>query len=202
MKESLNPKPFSLPEYARAQVKFVYEGVRRLMEAKDEVWASLRKITPTEAVPVTQNTMPGGAVVQNEPVTAKAEFIFKYEDIRSCDTAALAAQMDSAADQQLSVVMPHFFEVIQRTSEAAGTAMDAGGRPFSYELMLEMLAKIDFDFNDQGNPDLPTLIVGPEQAKKMQAMPPPTPEQRRAFADLIEKKRSEHHARRRHRKLR
>ena len=140
---NLKPKPFALPEYARAQFKFVHEGVRRLMEAKDEVWASLQRRPPTEAVPVTQNTMPGGGVIQNQPVTSKTKFIFKFEDIRLCDTAALAAQMDSAADQQLSVVMPHFFEVLRRTSEAAGTAIDAGGKPFSFETWVEMLEESD-----------------------------------------------------------
>lgn len=198
---NLKPKPFALPEYARAQFKFVHEGVRRLMEAKDEVWASLQRRPPTEAVPVTQNTMPGGGVIQNQPVTSKTKFIFKFEDIRLCDTAALAAQMDSAADQQLSVVMPHFFEVLRRTSEAAGTAIDAGGKPFSFETWLEMLERIDFDFDDQGNPDLPTLIMHPDQAKQLQALPPPTVEELRALADLIDRKRGEHHARKRHRKL-
>ena len=30
---------FSLPEYEYAQYMFVYEGVLRLMEAKDQLWA-------------------------------------------------------------------------------------------------------------------------------------------------------------------
>jgi len=196
-----DPQPFSLPEYARAQLKFIYEGVPRLMECKDEVWASLRRARRAEAVPITQNTMPGGGVVQNEPVVSKTEFVFRYEDIRLCDTSALATQMDSAADQQLAVVMPHFFEVIKRASDAAGTAIDAGGKPFDFEMWLEMLGKVDFDFDDQGNPDLPTLIMHPDQAKRLQAVPP-TVQQQKAFADLIERKRSEYHARQRHRKLR
>jgi hypothetical protein len=36
-----HPRPFALPEYGYAVAKFVHEGVSRLMEAKDEVWARI-----------------------------------------------------------------------------------------------------------------------------------------------------------------
>lgn len=192
---------FSLPEYQQAQLKFVHEGVGRLMEAKDELWASIPKAPPTEAVPITQNTMPSGRVVQNEPVEMKARFEFKYEEIRSCDTEALAAQMDNAADEALSTVMPRFFEIFRRTCDSAGTAINCAGKPFSFALWLEMLEKVEIDFDEQGNPDLPTLVVGPDLAKQIKASPP-SEEQRRALADLIERKRNEYNARRRNRKLR
>jgi hypothetical protein len=193
---------FSLPEYEYAQYRFVCEGVARLMEAKDELWASLPKAEPVEAVPITHNTMPSGEVVQNEPVTVKAQFTYKYADIRSCNTEELAAQMDAAADQNLSVIMPHLFEIMRRTSEAAGTTSDAGGKPFSFELFLSGLAKIDISFDEKGKPELPTLVVGPELGKQIRAMPPLTPKQQKTMDDLIEKKRKEYNARRRDRKLR
>jgi hypothetical protein len=126
----------------------------------------------------------------------------KYEEIRSCDIGALAAQIDKLADESLSLVMPRFFDMVRRGSEAAGTATDLGGRPVSYELWLEMVQKIDIDFDDQGNPDLPALVVGPDVAEQLKALPPPTKEQRAAMDALIEIKRKEHNARRRNRKLR
>jgi hypothetical protein len=191
-----------LPEYEYAQYRFVYDGVLRLMEAKDQLWASLPKAEAVEAVPITQNTMPSGQVVQNEPVDVAAQFTYKYEDIRSCNTEGLAVQMDAAADQNLSVVMPHLFETMRLTSEAAGTASHTGGKPFSFELYLAGLEKIDISFDEQGKPNLPTLIVGPDLGKQIRAMPPLTPEQQKAMDDLIEKKRNEYNARRRNRKLR
>jgi len=172
------------------------------MEAKDQVWGSLRRVAASEVVPITQNTMPSGDVVQNSPIELQSQFIFKYEEIRTCDTGALAAQLDNAAEQALSVVMPRFFEMIRRTSEAAGTSTTLGGTPISFEALLEAFAKMDIDFDDQGKPDMPTLIMGPEIAKQVQALPPPTREQELALADLIERKRKEYNARRRDRKLR
>jgi hypothetical protein len=201
MNETPRQRLFSLPEYEDAQFKFVYEGVRRLMEAKDELLARIPRVAPSEAVPITQNTMPSGDVVQNAPVQIEARFVFKYEEIRSCDTGALAIQMDGAADQGLSVIMPHLFDIIRRTSEAAGTAINMGGKPFTFESWLDMLANMEIDFDDQGNPDLPTLVAGPDLAKYIRALPPPTAEQNKALADLMERKRKEHDARRRDRKL-
>src|SRR5712692_8644907 len=203
MKESSpHPRPFSLPEYTYAVVRFVHEGVGRLMEAKDEVWAMIPRAEPSEAVPITQNTMQSGEVVQNNPVVMEAKFIFTFEDLRLCNVDELAVQMDSAADQNLSVVMPHFFDILGRTTQAAGTAKDAGGKPFSFELYLASLEKAEIEFNESGNPEWPTLVVGPELAEYIKRLPPPTPEQQKLLGDLIDRKRKEHNARRRNRKLR
>jgi hypothetical protein len=202
MTEQLRGRLFSLPEYDYVQYMFVDNGVKRLMEAKDEVWGSLRTVQPTEAIPITQNTAPSGEIVTSAPIEIQSEFKLSYEEIRSCDVDALASQIDKLAGESLSLVMPRFFDLLRRSSEAAGTATDLGGRPISYELWLEIVAKVDIDFDDQGKPDLPTLIVGPEMAEQLKALPPPTKEQLAAMDALIEQKRKDHNARRRNRKLR
>ena len=197
-----SPKPFSLPEYSRALVKFVHEGVGRLMEAKDEVWAMIPRAEPTETIPITQNTMPSGEVVQNNPVVMEAKFVISREDIRACNADELAVQLDSVAEQNLAVVMPHFFDILARTSQAAGTAFDAGGRPFSFELLLESLENIEIEFDQDGNPEMPKLIVNPELAKRIRTLPALTPQQRQMHGDLIERKRKQFNARKRDRNLR
>lgn len=199
---SSNPKPFALPEYSYALLRFFHEGVSRLMAAKDPVWGMLPTAEPAETVPVTQNTMPSGEVVQSNPVQMAAKIVLKYDHIRSCSVEELAVQIDSAAEQNLAVVMPHFFDLVGRMSQAAGTAMDCGGKPLTFETYLASLENLDLGFDRDGNPQWPSLVVGPEMAKYLQSLPPPTSEQQKRLADLIERKRREHDARRRHRKLR
>ena len=202
MKESSpHPRPFSSPEYTYAVVKFVHEGVGRLMEAKDEVWAMIPKAEPSETVPITQNTLPSGDLVQNNPVEMEVQFIFTYEDIRLCNVDELAVQMDSAADKNLSVVMPHFFDILSRASQAAGTNTECGGKPFSFEVYLASLEKLEIQFDENGNPEWPKLIVGPEMGEYIGKLPPPTLEQQKQLGDLIERKRREFNARRRNRNL-
>jgi hypothetical protein len=171
------------------------------MEAKDQVWGMIPSAEAVEVVPTTQNTMPSGHVIQNNPVMAEAKFVLMYDDIRSSSAEALAVQMDAAADQNLSIVMPHLFDMLSRTCQAAGTVSDAGGKPFSFELLLDGLEKIEISFDDQGKPEMPTLVMGPEAAARIRTLPPITPDQQKRLDDLIEKKRKEHYARRRDRKL-
>jgi hypothetical protein len=194
-------EPFSLPEYECAQFKFFHAAVGRLMKAKDSLYASIPEAPPWEATPTTQNTMPTGEIVENKPLMIESRIVINWDDVRSCNLDALAEQADAMADERLSIVMPHFFKVFERTCDAAGTGTDARGKPFSFELYLAGLEKIELQFDRDGQPILPTLVVHPTMAKQMESLPPPTEEQQRAYNDLIERKRREFNARRRYRKL-
>lgn len=193
---------FILPEYSRAVFEFFGNAVRGMMAAQDTLYGSIPTAEPSEVLPVTQNTMPSGVVVQNQPLMIQSSVVFQWDNIRFCNLGALAEQVNKSAEERLSQVMPHFFEVLHRTSATAGTAMDVGGRPFSFEIFLEGLERIELRFDRDGKPILPTLVMHPSMAEKLRSMPPITAEQQKAMDDLIERKRSEYNARRRHRKLR
>jgi hypothetical protein len=201
MKTTGDESIFVLPEYARAQFEFFCEAVRRLMSAKDELYGSIPVAEPTESLPITQNTMPSGEVVQNQPLQMKSSVVFQWDDIRNCNLDALAEQANSSAEERLTQVMPHFFDVFHRTCDAAGTATDAGGNPFSFELYLEGLNRIELQFDSDGNPKMPTLVMHPSMAERLRSLPPITSAQQKALDELIERKRTEFNARRRHRKL-
>jgi hypothetical protein len=194
-------EPFSLPEYERAQFNFFHAAVGKLMRTKDSLYASIPEAEPWEGIPTTQNTMPSGEVVENKPLMIESKVVIKWDHIRSCNLDALAEQVDAIADERLSIVMPHFFKVMERMCDAAGTGADAGGKPFSFEVYLAGLEKIELQFNRDGQPILPALVVHPTMAKQIASLPPPTEEQQRAYNDLIERKRREFNARRRYRKL-
>ena len=200
METEIHEPIFILPEYGRAQFQFFSDAVRGVMAAKDELYGSIPVADPSEVMPVTQNTTPSGEVVQNQPLQLKAAVVFQWDDIRTCNLEALAEQVNKTAEERLSQVMPHFFDVFHRTSDAAGTAMDAGGRPFSFELFLEGLERIEIQVDREGKAILPTLVMHPSMAEKLRSMPP-TPEQQKAMDALVERKRIEFNARRRHRKL-
>jgi hypothetical protein len=192
---------FILPEYSRAQVQFFSDAVHRMMAAKDELYGSIPVAEPSEVLPVTQSTMPSGEVVQNQPLQMKATVVFQWDDIRTCNLEALAEQVNNAAEERLAQVMPHVFDVFHRTCDAAGTGADAGGRPFSFELYLEGLERMELQFDREGKPEMPTLVVPPSIAEHIRSLPPITPAQQKTLDDLIERKRTEFNARRRHRKL-
>jgi hypothetical protein len=74
-------EPFSLPEYECAQFRFFHAAVRKLMKAKDSLYASIPEAPPWESIPTTQNTMPTGEVVENKPLMIESRIVIKWDDI-------------------------------------------------------------------------------------------------------------------------
>lgn len=192
---------FALPEYERAQFDVFHSVIKALMRAKDALYAQIPEGDPSEMVPVTQNTMPSGVTVRSEPVLVENRIVFQWDDIRNCNLGALAEQADKAADEGLSVIMRHLFEVAGRTCEAAGTATDLGGAPLTFEAYLAAFSKMELSFDANGEPIMPQMVVNPKTAEMIAKLPPWTAEQHEIWNAMIDRKRKEYFANRRHRKL-
>jgi len=92
------------------------------------------------------------------------------------------------------------FERLNAVTDAAGTTVDADGRPLSHELVLELLETMEIDFDTEGNAEL-ALVGNSDMVRRLQALPPMTPEQEAAFDGLMARKRREFEARQRERRL-
>jgi len=193
-------KLFDLPEYEQALSGFVYRAIHELMCQKDPVLGSIKTV-PIPQAPIFRNTLPSGQVVENKPILVGSPFNVAMKDAISGNVESLLVAIDDAAEDGLRTIMPRFFEYISRLSDAAGTSTDAKGRPPSLDLFLEMLEKIDIEFEDDGKPIMPTLIMHPDTAQALQKLPPPTQEQKKKLEELMQRKKQEYNDRRRHRKL-
>jgi len=167
---------------------------------KDPILGQMRSIRLPN-VPAFRSTLSSGAVVENKPFLVQSPFSLSVSDAISGSMDNLLLAIDEAADDGLRKIMPQFFELVGRLSDAAGNSIDAKGRPVSHELLLEMLEKMDIEFEDDGKPNMPTLVVNPEMADALRKLPPPTAEQEKKHRDLMERKRQEYNDRKRHRKL-
>jgi len=192
---------FALPEYERAQFELFDSAVRSLMKAKNPVFAGIPEGDPSETMPTTQNTMPSGETVTSEPLLMESKIVFQWDDIRTCSLDALVEQADKAAEERLSVVMPHLYSMLARTCQAAGTATDMAGALLTFESLLAAFSKVDLRFDPNGEPIMPRLVVNPETAKILGKLPPWTAEEQRRWNAMIDGKRKEYFASRRHRKL-
>lgn len=52
------------------------------------------------------------------------------------------------------------FKEIDESSSKAGTSFDAGGKPFTLDMYLEMLRSMEIEFDSAGQAQLPTLVTG------------------------------------------
>ena len=89
-------------------------------------------------------------------------------------------------------------------SKKVGTSINAMGRPFSTDLLLEALERIQLDFDDDDNPKFPTMVVSPEMFEKIKDKLPAVgedPNFDKRFEELILMKKQEWHDRESNRKL-
>lgn len=200
--ETPGKKPlFKLPEYDLAEVRFVHIGVRRLMDAQDSFYAQIQKVPKGEGLYRNQNTMPSGDIVRSEPIAMESPVVFSFVQIRGFDVDHLAVLMNDIAAKHVEIMMKHMFQQMADLCSATGNSIDAGGAPISHDLILDMLETVEISFDEVGEPKMPTMVVSPEMADKLRALPLPTVEQMRRREEILERKRNEFNARKRHRKL-
>ena len=112
----------------------------------------------------------------------------------------LQKMVEELSSQQSKLILERLNNVTAKT----GNTVDAGGRKINPDLLLKALEKIEMRFTEDGQPVLPTLVVHPDQYKRLiEKLPEWEKDKRynRNFNELIKKKRQEWHDRESHRKL-
>lgn len=77
----------------------------------------------------------------------------------------IAQKLDAAAQDMAKQHMQLLFTTISESSERVGTAYNAKGRPFDMGMFLDVLERMQVDFDDHGKPKLPTIVMHPDQLK-------------------------------------
>ena len=74
----------------------------------------------------------------------------------------LREQTERLHQEQFELFQERMDEAVTRT----GNAIDTGGQPLTFNLYLDLLEKVDLEFDEQGNPDFSSrfLVVSPEMA--------------------------------------
>lgn len=129
-----------------AQIKVVaqHEGKGGSYETED---GEIKRIEPQQvSVPV------------HSPVLSSPSF--GYEDaLRMVHEAA-----EKMARKQTKMLFSRLNEAV----EEVGNSLDAQGQPLSAELILKMWETMQFDFDEQGNPKMPTLVFNPVQKQNVE----------------------------------
>jgi hypothetical protein len=97
-----------------------------------------------------------------------------------------------------------YLEVLNQSLEEVGNAIDAGGRPFTVDFYLEILERVKFPFDDEGNPLLPTMHTGPDleaSVKQVMGQAEGDADTQARIKALIDKRREEWNAEQDRRKL-
>ena len=96
------------------------------------------------------------------------------------------------------------YEQIGKAAEEAGNVVSADGKPFSIEMLFEMLEKMDLDFDEAGNPSGTMFVAHPKlfpAIAKAISQAEAYPETAKRYQELMDQKREEWRVRENNRKL-
>ena len=145
-----------------------------------------------------------GEVDETRLFEASAGWEIKAAEVPTMTTDALLERMRHAAKDMAAQISKGSFQSISDAVEKIGNVVDGQGAPFSADLFLKAIEKIQIDFGPDGKPQFPTLVVAPSQGPQIQKVLESfekDPEQTAKFDKLIEKKKEEWLAREASRKL-
>ncbi len=143
-----------------------------------------------------------GTQDMTEPKEIKADFQLSNDETKNATMKELVELTDKLADEMARKTAEMMYSGIAKACDAVGNAVDAKGESMSPKLFFKVLDKIWIDFDDNGNPILPTLIVGDEKiGKKLLDDLKNDPQNDKLFSKIIEKKRIEFNDREANRKL-
>jgi hypothetical protein len=99
----------------------------------------------------------------------EVEGTLKVDDLLSSGTQAIRDMLATMAEG-LSKEQVHMFQsMMDQATNEAGTVVHADGRPFSAELFIEAIDKMELSFDDNGDWEMPTLVGHPMHEARIKA---------------------------------
>jgi hypothetical protein len=140
----------------------------------------------------------------NDTQPIEARFEVRDEDLIRDGYRAYQSKIDSIVEEFVTQKEKLLIRKVEEATEAMGNVVDAKGQGLSPPLILNVLEKMDIDFDDKGKPKNLVLVIHPTLAEglsKKAAEWEKNPEYAKAFAELMDKKRKEWRDRENSRKL-
>lgn len=145
-----------------------------------------------------------GVAEETPMFRASTALEIKASEVPTITIATLVGRVQRAAEHIAEQVQSGGLQSISDACDIVGNVVDAEGAPFSADLYLKTLEKLQFDFDSEGKALLPTLVV--PESKRAQAQNAleslkTDPEMSARFSRLVSAKKEEWLAREASRKL-
>jgi hypothetical protein len=189
--------PFALPDYNLACGQVVSRVTRNLARESDPVLSQIKVVPMKGTVSTVVETRDDLALdLPAEPIGF--ELGVKAKDVRDGNFEALQMKLVDAAEEYATHLSKMLYGSLDKITTATGNTFDAGGHPLTFEMLYEMLDKIEWTLDENDALSTPTLVTNPDMASKL---PQPTPEQVKMIEELKARKLEELLAKRRRRRL-
>lgn len=150
---------------AKAQMRALHERIKKVQP----VLGMIRRKVQHEGKRFTYETEDGAVLeMQYEQVTTKMEL--PASEVPTSSIGKAIERAEGAADDMATQMGKVFFERVDEATQAAGTAVDAGGKGFTFDLYCDLMERIELDFDAKGEPVMPTLCASPKALQKASAV--------------------------------
>lgn len=177
-------------------------GLRQRVRRGDPILSQIKGFTQHEGTQL-RYAQQGGTTVQEGFEKIGMQFQVPITDIPDLVGDKLNAKLDEMARELTSQEAKAFFKKVGEVCQAAGTSLDAGGQPATAEMLLEMMEKVQMEFEPDGKPSQ-VFVVHPDTVPALQKIAEQIkndPELKRRNEGILERQREAWLTRESNRKL-
>lgn len=182
--------------------KMLFAKLRHRVNTGDPVLSQVRRFTQHEGRQMRYEQY-GGGTVQDEAEQICVGFEIPLAEVPFLIGERLDAKLEEIAQELISKSAKFFFQKVGESCQKVGTAMDAGGKPVSPEMLLEMISTVQTEFGPDGKPTN-IFVVHPDMLpalKKVAEEIENDPELKQRQTEITERQREAWSARESNRKL-
>ena len=190
------------PELKAELGKIVLAGLAKCIHTGDPVLAEIKHFRQHEGTQMRYEQQ-GGNVVQEGFEMMGAEFTILPEEVPDLVGPKLNAKLEEIARKMVEIEAKSFFNKMGEITREAGTSVDAGGKPMSPNLLLDMMETVQMEFDSKGKPTQ-RLVIHPDMVPALQKVTAEIendPELKRRQDDILSRQREAWSAREGNRKL-
>ena len=194
-----------LPDFPKLKTEVhrdVLAKIRRKVNQADSVLAEIKTFTQHEGRDMRYERV-DAPPVQSGPEEIGAKFQVSLVEVPDLIGPKLNAKLDEIAQEIAKQQAGMVFRKTEEVCNEVGNAFDADGKPLSAELLLDMLSKVQTDFEPDGSPS-GKFVIHPDMVPALKRAAEELerdPELKRRHEDILRRQREEWATRENHRKL-
>jgi hypothetical protein len=145
------------PTLRRELEKYLIVRITALVHQKEPILAQISGLTLHEGdvIAYDQMTEAGTQTVSEDFKEGRSEFSVAFKDVWALSGEKLEAKLGEIADDLARQHSQAVQAVLDRTTREAGNAFDAGGAPLNREMHLQMMDRVEMNFDPKtGRPEM------------------------------------------------
>ncbi|MBA7716172.1 hypothetical protein ES703_125237 [subsurface metagenome] len=186
-----------IPEYESAAIRFIADVMNGFLNI-DPLFAGIERSISVHRGPI--RNVPGDTPLDQDMFKVSGDASLPWDSVRNGKIDDYVRFLVDLSESQRKSLARLFFKSISEITDVTDMTVNAKGQPLTGDMILDLLEKVEFGFDDDGNPQYPTLFIPPTLLERLKQLKP-TPQQEQRKKQIIEEKRARFNASKRTRRL-